>query len=130
MEIKDGDVQKLNEILGGLVFGEYAYIIDDRAPEKFGIGKEEYGRLKFICLEHGAANDAVGDILQINENTANYLNANYFQDVCDVRQAERKESDMKHEQLVLNVRLLKMKWRCSVAVLALSVLLEIFRMLY
>lgn len=106
MELKDGDVEKLNQILeylskGGII-PPYGNL-----PECFNFDAQDYARLKVIFLDHRAAETFGNGSIKLNANTRNYLNANYFNEVYDKQNRDRETEDLKIKNLSLQNENLK-----------------------
>ena len=110
MELKDGDVEKINALLRHIgVGGAKMNIV---VAEALNMDIEELLRLRIILTEHNAFDSVNPNAFIRNNNTRNYHDANYFGEVYNRQEESRKNKKLELEKLQLEIVKLKkdVKW--------------------
>lgn len=105
MELREGDAVKLNGILS---YVECGNLISDRdIPNELELSYPEYIRLKTMALFYNAIQlkDETADaVIQMNNNTRNYLAIDYFGELYQKQQADKRRQDEIDEERRINIK--------------------------
>lgn len=123
MDLKEGDAEKLREILA---YVENGKLISDRdIPGELGLSYSEYIRLKTIVLFYNAVRlkDETADaVIQMNNNTRNYCENDFFGELYQKQQDDKRRQDQKDTERRINIRNGRWALPISIASIIIAVL--------
>jgi hypothetical protein len=112
MELNDGDVAKLQQILRFI--GQHSATRTVEVAEKTSIGVDDVFRLRIILVEHNAISDKYSDMIMRNENTRNYHDGNYFEEVYKNQQESKQHKE--EESRARRIAIRNGKWAIPLSI--------------